>query len=176
MTTIRTIEPGDIDDVLELYRAVARVPGGLARLEDEIDRDLIESYVTRAIDAGIGLVAEPDAGAIVGEIHALPSGIFCFSHVLTDVTIAVRPDAQSAGLGRLLFASLMDEVTERRPDITRVELIARESNRRALRFYESLGFVREGELRNRIKNPDGSFESDIPMAWLRKTATKEENR
>ena len=49
--------------------------------------------------------------------------------------------------------------------ISRVELIVRESNERALAFYESLGFEREGEMRGRILNADGSLESDIPMAW-----------
>ena len=57
-----------------------------------------------------------------------------------------------------------------RPDITRVELIVRQSNDRALRFYESLGFQREGELRLRIRNPDGSLDADIPMAWIREQA------
>ena len=41
-----------------------------------------------------------------------------------------------------------------------------DTNERALAFYESLGFSREGELRDRVLNPDGSLESDIPMAWF----------
>ena len=166
VTAVRRVRPGDVDDLLDLYTAVARTPGGLARLESEIGRDVIESYVTRSIDGGVGLVATTQDD-IIGEIHALSPGLFCFSHVLTDLTVAVHPDAQSQGVGRRLFESLMQEITEQRENITRVELIARESNRRALRFYESLGFVREGILRQRIRNPDGSFESDVPMAWLR---------
>ena len=164
---VRQTQADDVDALLSLYRAVARTPGGLARLEPEIDRGLIQSYVERSIDGGIGLVAVTDTDDISGEIHALSPGLFCFTHVLTDLTVAVHPDAQSQGVGRRLFESLMREVTKRRPDITRIELIARESNRRALRFYESLGFVREGTLRQRIRKPDGSFESDVPMAWLR---------
>ena len=164
---VRQTQPDDVDAVLGLYRAVARTPGGLARLEPEIGRDVIESFVTRSIDGGAGLVAVTDTNDVVGEIHALSPGIFCFAHVLTELTIAVNPDAQSRGIGRRLFESLMAEVSQRRPDITRVELIARESNRRALHFYESLGFVREGNLEQRIRNPDGSLESDVPMAWLR---------
>ena len=34
-------------------------------------------------------------------------------------------------------------------------------------FYESLGFRQEGEFLSRIRNIDGSLESDIPMAWTR---------
>jgi len=58
-------------------------------------------------------------------------------------------------------------VLEMRPDIQRVELISRESNRKAILFYESLGFRQEGEFVSRIRNVDGSLESDIPMAWTR---------
>ena len=43
-------------------------------------------------------------------------------------------------------------------EIQRVELIARESNQRAIQFYESLGFRIEGRLENRIKNPDAFLE------------------
>jgi len=53
------------------------------------------------------------------------------------------------------------------PEIRRIELIARESNRKALAFYTSLGFELEGKMINRIKNLDGSLDSDIPMAWIK---------
>jgi putative acetyltransferase len=48
-----------------------------------------------------------------------------------------------------------------------VELIARESNARAIGLYESLGFRREGRLEGRVRRPDGVVEADIPMAWVR---------
>ncbi|MDJ0759300.1 MAG: GNAT family N-acetyltransferase [Woeseiaceae bacterium] len=167
MASLRKTELGDLDAVFGLYRNVAGRPGGLARLETEIDKDFVRRFLRRAIDSGVAFVAVSDDGDIDGEIHAVSPGIFCFSHVLTDLTIAVHPAAQSRGLGRQLFETFMREIMESRPDIDRVELIARESNARALLFYESLGFVREGEFRRRIRNVDGSLESDIPMAWIR---------
>jgi len=60
---------------------------------------------------------------------------------------------------------MMDDVRNKQPDILRVEFIARESNQREIRFYESLGFEQEGVLSSRTMNLDGSLESDIPMAW-----------
>ncbi len=167
MASLRKTRLEDVDAVLGLYLNVASRPGGLARLEDEIDRDFVRRFLERAIDTGVAYVAVSDNGEFEGEIHAVSPGIFCFSHVLTDLTIAVDPSAQSQGLGRQLFEAFMQEVSENRLDIDRVELIARESNGRALLFYESLGFVREGEFRRRIRNVDGSLESDIPMAWIR---------
>jgi putative acetyltransferase len=163
---IRPASPIDCDVIAALYRRVARLPGGLARLEDEISEDYVAGFVHRACERGIILVAVANDGALAGEIHAYRSELFCFAHVLGDLTIAVDPGHQSAGVGRQLFTRFM-ELAEAEPDVLRIELVARESNRRALAFYNSLGFVIEGDFRRRIRNPDGSLESDVPMAWIR---------
>jgi putative acetyltransferase len=154
---------------VQLYRAVARTPGGLARLEHEIDPGYVQGFLDKALSSGESFVAVTTDGALVGEIHAALPGPFCFSHVLSDLTIAVHPDAQGLGVGRRLFETLMATVRRNRPEILRVELVARQSNERAIAFYESLGFEREGTMRRRIRNLDGTFEPDIPMAWLRET-------
>lgn len=164
---IRETKSGDRHALLDLYIRVAKVPGGLARLDREIDNDYVESFLAKSLKSGVSYVAVADAGNVVGEIHACSPGLYCFSHVLSELTIAVDPDAQRAGVGRRLFEAFMKRVHNHRPNISRVELIARESNEKAIRFYESLGFEREGTFRNRIKNLDGSLESDIPMAWTR---------
>jgi len=85
--------------------------------------------------------------------------------VFSDLSISVDPEAQGGGVGRRLFQCLLHRVVAEQPAISRVELVARESNRKALRFYESLGFAAEGRLVGRIKNLDGTFESDISMSW-----------
>ena len=164
--TIRRSDVSDQEAVLKLYQKVAREPGGLARLEPEVDADYIAGFLAAGVERGLGLVALLD-DALVGEIHAYAPGLFCFAHVLSDLTIAVDPDAQGAGVGRRLFSEFMQTVAEELQDIQRVELIARESNQRAIRFYESLGFEQEGVFRDRIRNLDGSLEADIPMAWMR---------
>jgi putative acetyltransferase len=46
-----------------------------------------------------------------------------------------------------------------------VELIARESNLKAIELYQSLGFLIEGRLEMRIKTTDNHYEADIPMGW-----------
>jgi len=81
--------------------------------------------------------------------------------------VAVHPAAQGQGVGRQLFVMLLDLVTREHPDITRVELITQETNQRALRLYEGVGFRREGRLAGRIRGPDGSLDADIPLAWFR---------
>lgn len=166
--TIRTAIPADRDKVLALYRDVAAIPGGLARLADEITDDYINHFMTCAAERGLQYVAVDATGRVVGEIHAYSPGQFCFAHVLSDLTVAVHPDHQGQGVGRQLFTRLLDQVSDEWSHILRIELIARQSNAGAICFYRSLGFEVEGELHERIRNLDGTYESDIPMAWTRR--------
>lgn len=165
-----TIEPGKSEDaaaIVELYAAVAAIEGGLARTAEEISREYVEYFLRNSLQSGIIVVARNnDNGKIVGEIHGYALGPKVFAHVLGELTIAVRPDYQGFGIGKALFTRFMDTVKENRPDITRVELIARESNQKAIEFYKKIGFEIEGRLRNRILSV-GGFEDDIPMAWYR---------
>ena len=157
----------DFTGVLDLYRRVAVTPGGLARLSDEIDENYVSSFMSKTINNGVGLVALDENSQIVGEIHAYKTGLYCFSHVLSELTLAVDPNFQGKGIGRKLLSHLLSKVIDSYPEITRVELIARESNQKAILLYKSLGFVTEGRLLGRIRNIDNTFESDIPMAWIR---------
>lgn len=167
--TLRKTFINDIPLIESLYLRVAAIEGGLARTADEITREYIELFVSKSIYNGIELIAiAGQPGTVVGEIHCYANGINTFSHVLTELTIAVDPEYQGRGIGRMLFTELLDDVTVNRPDILRVELIARESNVRAIAFYESLGFEQEGRLKKRIKRSDGGFEDDIVMGWMRK--------
>jgi len=162
---IRLSQIEDTPKVLSLYRDVAEKPGGLARLPFEITSHYVENFLKATVSRGLGFVAVDNNDNIVAEIHSYSPEIFCFSHVFTDLSIAVHPRFQGDGIGRALFEQFLSIVASERAHISRVELIARESNERALAFYESLGFEREGEMRGRIFNADGSLESDIPMAW-----------
>lgn len=159
-------DPGDLAQIVALYRAVAAVPGALARSAGEIDEDLVRHNLAASRERGIARVVRLDE-RIVGEIHAYRPVPAVFSHVLSELTIAVDPRVQGRGIGRMLFSALLTEVAQNHPRILRVELLARESNHRAIRFYESLGFRLEGRLENRIRSVGGGLEADLAMAWLR---------
>lgn len=165
-----TIEQATFENaagILGLYREVAEIEGGLARTADEMSKEYVEYFLQHSLADGLCVIARNSEGKIVGEIHAYGLGPRVFSHVLGELTIAVDPAFQGSGVGRALFARFMELVEKERPDILRVELIARESNRRAIGFYESIGFQIEGRLRRRIASVGGGFEDDVPMAWLR---------
>jgi hypothetical protein len=145
----------DIPAVLSLYVSVATIEGGLARTADEISEAYVRDNISSSLNRGISLVARIGNG-IVGEIHAFQPIPKVFSHVLSD-----------RGIGRALFCELLQKVTKEHRHILRVELLARESNQRAIDFYKTLGFEIEGVFKGRIKGLTGALEADIPMAWHR---------
>jgi ribosomal protein S18 acetylase RimI-like enzyme len=163
------VVPASKDDfagIKTLYLQVARQGGGIARTEDEITDDYIRHNLDTALARGISYIAKAGS-TVVAEIHAYIPVPKLFSHVLSDLTIAVHPEYQGVGVGRAIFTALLDTVENQHPNILRVELFVRESNLKAQAFYQSLGFQIEGHFAQRVRRPDGNLEADIPMAWLR---------
>jgi ribosomal protein S18 acetylase RimI-like enzyme len=165
---IRTAEISDIERIEELYKAVARAGAGIARSENEITQAYVEKFVSRSLGNGLILVAEnpSDPDQLIGEVHAYKAGIEVFDHMLTNLTIVVHPEFQGNKIGRTIFTIFQEEIATNRPDVGRVELFTRESNTKAIKFYESIGFRIEGRLEMRIRTPDKNYEADIPMSWL----------
>jgi ribosomal protein S18 acetylase RimI-like enzyme len=164
---IRTAEPADLPAIKKLYQAVARAGNGIARLEHEITDEYIQSFIARSLASGLIIVAEhpENKNELIGEVHAYKPGIRVFEHLLSELTIAIHPDFQGRKVGRTIFTIFLEEVGLRRTDIGKVELIVRESNTKAISFYQSMGFRIEGRLEMRIRTPDNNYEADIPMGW-----------
>lgn len=163
---IRKAKGADCAHIITLYKAVAALPDGIARTPDEVTEAYVAGFMHKAAADGVEFVFE-EGGRILGDIHAARTGIACLSTLLTDLTIAVHPQAQGRGIGRRLFEALIAEVSLNLPHIERIELFARASNVRARRLYASLGFVEEGRLPSRVRNGQGVLEADTIMGWLR---------
>jgi ribosomal protein S18 acetylase RimI-like enzyme len=168
-TLIRSATLEDQSAIQQLYLTVAKTPGGIARELNEITSDYIGKFLSNALKSGLILVCENSESPqeLIAEIHSYTLEPNVFSHVLSELTIVVHPKFQGQGVGRLIFESFLKKIQTFFPHISRVELIARESNKKAIKFYETLGFKQEGRLEKRIKNTVGNFEADIPMAWIR---------
>ncbi len=165
---IRAATPEDIPAIRALHHVVSSTSGRLARQPDEITEKYVTDFVSGSLADGVIVVAAADGlSGLAGELHTYRNPLRIFHHVYTNLTIAVHPDAQGRGVGRALFTSMLEIVRRERPDVLRVELMSAESNLRALRLYEAMGFVREGRLDRAIQGPDGVPEADIPMAWFR---------
>ncbi|WP_255333957.1 GNAT family N-acetyltransferase [Methanosarcina sp. KYL-1] len=167
--SVRKANLSDLHKIKALYRTVAALSGGIAREADEVTWDYVRNFIEKSLGAGVILAVENplDPEEIIAEVHTYTPGIKVFAHVFGDLTIVVHPDHQEKGVGKLLFATLMEEIESRHPEIVRVELIARESNEKAIRFYKKFGFKAEGRLENRICGKTGKLEADIPMGWVR---------
>ncbi|MBX7227616.1 MAG: GNAT family N-acetyltransferase [Chitinophagales bacterium] len=163
--TIRKSQPTDVGDIYSLYKNVAADNNGLARNDTEIDVAYVQGFTKKSQESGLQLVAVQDDGRIIGEMHGYSLLPAVFIHILSEVTIAIDSTCQGQGIGRAILSAFLQEVVQNRPDIYRVELIARASNVRAIRLYEQLGFHKEGRFEHRIKTTNG-FEADIPMAWF----------
>lgn len=165
--------PADCPGIYRLYREVASRPGGLARSQAEISETYVRSFVEQASCLGVLQVARRQGDShVIGEVHAHPPEPSAFSHVLSNLTLAVTPHYQGLGIGSMLMRALLRQVQHCHPHIERVELVVRESNRRAIHLYERLGFTREGLFQRRIRSVGGGYEADIPMAWLRREPTE----
>ena len=160
-----TIE--DNQPILRLYKAVAAAGGGIARNAEEVTEQYVEDFLRRSMESGLIIVGEhPDhPEELVCELHAYKKGIEVFRHLLSDLTLVVHPEHQGRKLGRTIFSIFLTEIAQHHPEVGKVELMVRESNRRAIALYQSLGFRIEGRFEMRVRNADGSYEADIPMGW-----------
>jgi RimJ/RimL family protein N-acetyltransferase len=165
---IRKAEASDFQEIKRLYQLVAKTSGGIARTEDEITDEYIEKSISNSLATGVLIIAkEIVSEKIIGELHCYKLSPKVFNHVLSELTVVVHPNYKKNGVAKSFFMFLLNEVKLNRPDIRRIELIAKESNKAAIQFYEKIGFKKEGILERRIANSDGSFEADIIMAWLK---------
>ncbi len=164
--SIRLSRAYDAVPIAAVHRATAAVPGGIARQAEEITDAYIDRVLHAALSDGVGLVAVDEGGVVIGEIHAVRTPVKLFSHVLSDLTVAVHPDWRGRGVGSALFQALFAAARSMDPPIVRVELNAGAGNAGALRLYERLGFRIEGRLEKRGRFPDGTFEDDIAMGLI----------
>lgn len=162
----RTADMDDLHRLVKLYKTVARHGDGIARQEHEVTEEYVKNFILKSLKTGLIIVGEDpdDPDELVAEVHAYKPGIKVFEHVFSELTIVVHPQHQGKKIGRTIFTIFLEEIGRNRPDIGKVELIARESNMKAIALYKSLGFKIEGRLEMRIKTHEG-YEADIPMGW-----------
>jgi len=168
MLKVRQADSNDFNKIHALYKKVATEATGLARSVEEITDQYIQHIMKSASDTGVQFIVDHPSSSneIIAEIHCYKLGPKVFGHVLSELTIAVDPDFHGKGIGKMIFTHLLNFIVNNRTDIMRIELISRESNTKAISFYESLGFTREGRFEMRIGNDKNEFEADIPMAWF----------
>lgn len=110
---IRQATHDDLPMLTELYREVARVSQGIARTEQEVSAVYIDSIYQHTRQQGLMLVGINLAtNEVIAEIHASKYGLSIFKHILTNLTIVVKPTWQGQGIGKTLFNAFLREVDE----------------------------------------------------------------
>ena len=121
---IRPMTFDDITAVDALERALFPVDAWpLQMFYDELNQTDTRSYY----------VAEDAGGAVIGY-----AGLMCVLPIADVQTIAVAPEAEGAGIGSALLATLIEEAKTRGADDVLLEV--RADNPRAQRLYRWFGF------------------------------------
>ena len=120
--SIAPMRPDDLDDVLEIERAVFSVPWSRRAFLVEVeDKEISIPRVARLAAAVVGYAI---AWRVVDELHI--------------GNIAVAPSTQRQGIGRAILTHLLD--TARAYSLAYATLEVRVSNAAAIALYERSGF------------------------------------
>ena len=144
MITISPIEAQDFDALYAIEQAAHALPWSLGTLKN----NQAERYLNLKIVEG----------------HQIYGFAICQT-VLDEATlfnIAIDPQKQGLGLGRQLLNELITQL--RQKDILTLWLEVRESNKKALALYDSLGFNQVDIRKNYYPTPDGKRENAVVMA------------
>ena len=121
-----------------------------------------QAFVANNIAQGFPQFVAIDAGHVVGwcDIKPIEMPLYAHGGVLG---MALRPAFRGRGLGERLVTTTL--TAARTFGLKRVELTVRGDNDRAIRLYERVGFVREGERRNAVLL-DGNYKNIVLMAII----------
>lgn len=164
--TIRAARVDDAPILAAAERQVARVPGRLASRPEELRDESFRDRIAQLADneAALYVVVEGEQG-IVGHAVVEPHKLANVSHVVF-LTIVIHEGHQGQGLGRRLMEHVI-AWARANPRVEKFELQVRSSNTRAIRLYQSLGFVEEGRKTRRLKYGAGDYQDDVYMAmWV----------
>ncbi|MCP4810316.1 MAG: GNAT family N-acetyltransferase [Proteobacteria bacterium] len=160
---LRMVAPEDAEAILEHTRVLTEDGRGMVFGLDELPsvdevRSRIEKFLS---DADCYLVAHDDDGLIgTIDIARIQRRRLVHNGMLT---MGVHPRAQGQGVGRALVEAALAwaEVN----GVERVELYTLDSNVRAQKLYESVGFRLAWRRDAFHRRPDGTLEADLVMEW-----------
>jgi len=156
--TIRPLEPGDKEDVVQFY----------AGLSAEILRWALPPYDKARVERFfanpeqlMGLVAIA-GGDVVGHLHIFRQASR-MSHV-GELIIYLSEDFAGVGLGTAMMRYALTFAKEK--GLHRLQLSVIMGNDRAIHVYEKVGFRREGVRSDAYKGVDGRYHDALEMGTI----------
>lgn len=153
MIEVRALTSADLDLWRALRNEGARLypEAFIVSYEEAVAQP--EELDARLLDQG-GRFAAFDGTHPIGIAALRPEVFARCRHRGSIGPFYVTTAAQSGGAGRALMAVLIDHAQAR--GVWQLELSVAADNARAIRFYESCGFKRQGRLPNAVILPDGA--------------------
>jgi len=108
------------------------------------------------------VVAEED-GQLIGVVGCKGVKHKRARHVATLVGVGVLPSYRGKGIGRRMLDYVISWV-KKQTKIERLQLTVYADNETAVKFYEKLGFKKEGLFEHYARGKNGEFQAGIPMA------------
>ncbi|MDM0046796.1 GNAT family N-acetyltransferase [Variovorax dokdonensis] len=143
----RLAQPQDLEAVFSIYSHKMVVP---FLTYEPMPLDEFRGIYKELLDSACFYVWEL-GGAVAGFYKATryPGRA---RHVALLGTLAVDPQRHGQGVGQAMLADAIERL--KADGVRRIELYAESDNAQALRFYQKLGFVHEGTLRQFYKRAD----------------------
>ena len=164
--TIRQIQLHDAEGFRACLDSVARERKYLAQVEAP-PLEKVSEFVTQSIAQDAAQYVAVVDERIVGWCDIFAHWAYALKHVGT-LGMGVQTDFRGQGLGRALLLKTLEHALKN--EIYRVTLEAREDNIRAIRLYEQVGFVHEGNAPCALRF-DGTFYTGVTMALLQGPAS-----
>lgn len=162
---IRSANINDREAIAELFRNVTINDVGISRRKHEITDTYVYALLNKKPSDIVCLVGVMPNDEIAGVILGTKNGLDLHSHILSDLTVIVKSEYQSAGYGKLMAMNFLQYIMTNRPDILRVEMESKPFPK-LIQAFEKANFVKEADAINRLKNPDGTLSNSVLMAWF----------
>lgn len=147
-------------------REIAKTPGRLASRPHELKDNAFKEKITQLAGSNTGkYVVLESNGKIIGHALLDPLQLEVTAHAV-NLTLVIHEGFEGKGYGKALLFHLI-QWAKSNPEIEKIMLHVRSSNKNAISLYEKMGFVVEGVRVKMIKLGPDSYLDNIAMAlWV----------
>lgn len=156
---MRKTEPKDFVAIYDIYMDTSVNP---FMAHDPMDRESFRPVFDDIISRDYAWVFE-EGGVVVGMCTAAV-GSGRSTHVAKLRSLGIKQEHQGKGLGRKIVQEVIKILQSK--SISRFELGVEADNTRGIAFYNNLGFVTEGKLKNYVKRAADDHYVDVLLMAL----------